>query len=191
MQALTSLIQEDATQSMPPFDLWLRGRDDILTWWSGPGIGCNGSRLVPTVAANGAPAFGQYKPCRGRWLRAVGAAGARAVRPAGSSSSPSSSTPQTLFPLFGLPARSRRGSTSSGPTSAISSTQLGRRAAAGAGATAVPERSRVAAARARRSSARPERDRAHVVDDRAPAAHAAIVAASDRLGRGKSSVARR
>ena len=26
-----SLIHEDATQSMPPFDLWLRGRDDIFT----------------------------------------------------------------------------------------------------------------------------------------------------------------
>jgi RNA polymerase sigma-70 factor, ECF subfamily len=62
IEALTSLIQEDATQSMPPFDLWLRGRDDILTWWFGPGIGCQGSRVVPTVAANGAPAFGQYKP---------------------------------------------------------------------------------------------------------------------------------
>ena len=62
MEALTSLIQEDATQSMPPFDLWLRGRDDILTWWFGPGIGCRGSRLVPTVAANGSPAYGQYKP---------------------------------------------------------------------------------------------------------------------------------
>ena len=37
IDALTSLIQEDATQSMPPFDLWLRGRDDILTWWFGPG----------------------------------------------------------------------------------------------------------------------------------------------------------
>jgi RNA polymerase sigma-70 factor (ECF subfamily) len=62
MDALTSLIAEDATQSMPPFDLWLRGRDDILTWWFGPGIGCRDSRVVPTVAANGAPAFGQYKP---------------------------------------------------------------------------------------------------------------------------------
>ena len=31
MDALTSLIHEDATQSMPPFDLWLRGRDDIFT----------------------------------------------------------------------------------------------------------------------------------------------------------------
>jgi RNA polymerase sigma-70 factor, ECF subfamily len=62
MEALTSLIHEDATQSMPPFDLWLTGRDDIFTWWFGPGIGCSGSRVIPTVAANGAPAFGQYKP---------------------------------------------------------------------------------------------------------------------------------
>ena len=62
MDALTSLIHEDATQSMPPFDLWLRGRDDIFTWWFGPGIGCQGSRVIPTVAANGSPAFGQYKP---------------------------------------------------------------------------------------------------------------------------------
>ena len=62
IEALTSLIQEDATQSMPPFDLWLRGRDDILTWWFGPGIGCQGSRVIPTVSANGSPAFGQYKP---------------------------------------------------------------------------------------------------------------------------------
>src|SRR5437016_8484450 len=62
IEALTSLIQEDATQSMPPFDLWLHGRDDILTWWFGPGIGCRGSRVIPTIAANGSPAFGQYKP---------------------------------------------------------------------------------------------------------------------------------
>jgi RNA polymerase sigma-70 factor (ECF subfamily) len=47
---------------MPPFDLWLRGRDDIFTWWLGPGIACRGSRVIPTVAANGSPAFGQYKP---------------------------------------------------------------------------------------------------------------------------------
>jgi RNA polymerase sigma-70 factor, ECF subfamily len=62
MDALTALIQEDAIQSMPPFDMWLRGREDIFAWWYGPGIGCEGSRVVPTVAANGAPAFGQYKP---------------------------------------------------------------------------------------------------------------------------------
>jgi RNA polymerase sigma-70 factor (ECF subfamily) len=60
--ALTSLIREDATQSMPPYDLWLAGRDDIFAWWVGPGIGCKGSRVLPAVSANGSPAFGQYKP---------------------------------------------------------------------------------------------------------------------------------
>jgi RNA polymerase sigma-70 factor (ECF subfamily) len=62
MDALTSVIHEDATQSMPPFDLWLRGREDIFAWWLGPGIGCRGSRVIPAPAANGSPAFGQYKP---------------------------------------------------------------------------------------------------------------------------------
>jgi RNA polymerase sigma-70 factor (ECF subfamily) len=65
LDALTSLIHEDATQSMPPFDLWLSGRDDIFTWWFGPGIGCSGSRVVPAGFANGSPAFGQYKPSEG------------------------------------------------------------------------------------------------------------------------------
>ena len=62
IDALTALIHEDATQSMPPFDLWLHGRDDIFSWWFGPGIGCRGSRVVPAATANGSPAFGQYKP---------------------------------------------------------------------------------------------------------------------------------
>jgi len=58
---LTALIREDARQSMPPFDMWLRGRDDILAWWFGPGIGCQGSRVIPAISANGLPTFGQYK----------------------------------------------------------------------------------------------------------------------------------
>jgi len=62
MDALTSLIHEDATQSMPPFDLWLTGRDDILTWWFGPGNTCRNSRVVAVESSNGAPAFGQYRP---------------------------------------------------------------------------------------------------------------------------------
>jgi len=62
MAALTSLIREDATQSMPPYDMWLSGREDILAWWVGPGIGCRGSRVIPVLSANGSPAFGQYKP---------------------------------------------------------------------------------------------------------------------------------
>jgi RNA polymerase sigma-70 factor (ECF subfamily) len=61
-EGLTSLIREDATQSMPPFDMWLYGRDDIFAWWVGPGNACRGSRVIATVGANGSPAFGQYKP---------------------------------------------------------------------------------------------------------------------------------
>jgi RNA polymerase sigma-70 factor (ECF subfamily) len=62
IEALTALIHEDAQQSMPPFDLWLRGRDDIFSWWFGPGIGCANSRVIPVGTANGSAAFGQYKP---------------------------------------------------------------------------------------------------------------------------------
>ncbi len=62
MEALTALIHEDATQSMPPYELWLSGREHILGWWVGPGAGCRGSRVIPTATANGSPAFGQYKP---------------------------------------------------------------------------------------------------------------------------------
>jgi RNA polymerase sigma-70 factor (ECF subfamily) len=61
MDALVSLLHEDATWSMPPYALWLQTHLDVRTWCLGPGIGCDGSRLVPTVA-NGLPAFGQYKP---------------------------------------------------------------------------------------------------------------------------------
>ena len=61
MDSLVALLHEDATLSMPPYALWLRGHADFREWLLGPGHGCRGSRLVP-VAANGAPAFGQYRP---------------------------------------------------------------------------------------------------------------------------------
>jgi RNA polymerase sigma-70 factor, ECF subfamily len=61
LDELTSLLRHDATWSMPPYKLWLRSHDDIRRWCLGPGIGCRGSRLVPT-GANGSPAYGQYKP---------------------------------------------------------------------------------------------------------------------------------
>jgi len=61
MDSLTSLLREDATWSMPPYELWLQTHDDITTWCLGPGIGCQGSRLIP-IEANGSPAFAQYKP---------------------------------------------------------------------------------------------------------------------------------
>ena len=105
MDALTSLIHEDATQSMPPYDLWLRGRDDIFTWWFGPGIGCSGSRVLPAVSANGSPAFGQYKPSETRsgfdpWaLQVLEIDDGRIVELTFFLDT------ERLFPLFGLPPR--------------------------------------------------------------------------------------
>jgi RNA polymerase sigma-70 factor (ECF subfamily) len=61
MDALTSLLRHDAVWNMPPYALWLQTHEDIRDWCLGQGIGCKGSRLIPTIA-NGAPAFGQYKP---------------------------------------------------------------------------------------------------------------------------------
>ena len=61
LDSLTRLLHEDATLSMPPYPLWLRGTEDIRAWFLGTGIECKGSRLVP-VAANGAPGYGQYRP---------------------------------------------------------------------------------------------------------------------------------
>ncbi len=61
MDRLTALLAEDATWNMPPYALWLHTHEDIATWCMGPGIGCQGSRLLATMA-NGSPAFAQYKP---------------------------------------------------------------------------------------------------------------------------------
>jgi RNA polymerase sigma-70 factor (ECF subfamily) len=61
VDGLVALMREDATLSMPPYTLWLRGPDAIRAWLLGRGIGCRGSRLVPTSAC-GSPAFGQYRP---------------------------------------------------------------------------------------------------------------------------------
>jgi RNA polymerase sigma-70 factor (ECF subfamily) len=104
MDALTSLIHEDATQSMPPYDLWLRGRGDIFTWWLGPGIGCQGSRVLPVRGANGSPAFGQYKPSPDGgyepWaLQVLEVADGRIVELTFFLDT------ERLFPLFGLPPR--------------------------------------------------------------------------------------
>ncbi len=59
--ALVALLHEDATASMPPYQLWLQGRGDIGRWHSGPGSTCRGSRLLP-IEANGSPAFAHYRP---------------------------------------------------------------------------------------------------------------------------------
>jgi RNA polymerase sigma-70 factor (ECF subfamily) len=104
MESLTSLIHEDATQSMPPYELWLAGRNDILGWWFGMGIGCQGSKVLPVESANGSPAFAQYKPDPDGgytpWaLQVLELSGDRVGQFTFFLET------ETLFPLFGLPAR--------------------------------------------------------------------------------------
>jgi RNA polymerase sigma-70 factor (ECF subfamily) len=103
MDSLTSLLQQDATWNMPPYELWLQTHDDIRRWCLGPGIGCRDSRLIPTTA-NGSPAFGQYKPAldggHEPWsLQVLEISGGRI---AGITFFLDTAS---LFPLFGLPAR--------------------------------------------------------------------------------------
>lgn len=101
VDALTALLRDDATLSMPPYTLWLQGPAVIHAWLEGPGAGCRGSRLIPT-AASGAPAFGQYRPSpdggHAAWaLIVLDVSGSRIT------SIVSFLDVEGLFPLFGLP----------------------------------------------------------------------------------------
>jgi RNA polymerase sigma-70 factor (ECF subfamily) len=103
MDRLTALLREDAVWNMPPYALWLRTHADITTWCLGPGIGCRGSKLVPTMA-NASPAFGQYKPSPSGgpepWsLQVLELSGDRI------SAVTFFLDTARLFPLFGLPDR--------------------------------------------------------------------------------------
>jgi RNA polymerase sigma-70 factor (ECF subfamily) len=101
VNGLAGLLREDATLSMPPYTLWLRGPEAIRTWLLGRGAGCRGSRLVPTSAC-GSPAFGQYRSAPGGgylpWaLIVLELSGDRIA------SWNSFLDTENLFPLFGLP----------------------------------------------------------------------------------------
>jgi RNA polymerase sigma-70 factor (ECF subfamily) len=104
LESLTSLLHEDATLSMPPYDLWLRGHVDIRRWLLGSGAACRGSRMLPT-AANGSAAFGQYRPSGPDGghepfaLQVIEVSGGRIT------GINSFLDTESLFPLFGLPAR--------------------------------------------------------------------------------------
>lgn len=99
--SLVALLHEDATFSMPPYALWLRGPVEIGRFLLGQGVGCRGSRLVAT-AANGSAAFGSYKPAGpGRWepwaIQVIEVSGGRIT-------AFNSFLYVDLFAAFGLPA---------------------------------------------------------------------------------------
>ena len=101
MDALSELLREDATLSMPPYTMWLQGHASIRAWMLGKGSGCRGSRLIPTWAS-GQPAFGQYRPDDAgghkAWALIV-----LDLAPGGIASVTSFLDTETLFPQFGLP----------------------------------------------------------------------------------------
>ena len=103
MDSLTALLHEDAVWNMPPYALWLQTHLDIRRWCLGPGIGCQGSRLIPTVA-NGMPAFGQYKPSPDGGLEPWSLQ-VLELSEGGIAGITFFLDTEALFPLFGLPPR--------------------------------------------------------------------------------------
>ena len=103
LDSLTSLLHEDASWSMPPYELWLRTHDDVRRWCLGPGIGCRGSRLLPT-RANGSIAFGQYKPSASGTGLEPWSLQVVEISDGLISGITFFLDTETLFPLFGLPA---------------------------------------------------------------------------------------
>ncbi len=99
VSALTALLHEEATLSMPPYALWLQGHESIARWLQGFGAGCRGSRLVPVEACGGTPAFAQYRDGGATaWaLLMLELDGGRIT------SMTSYLDVETLFPRFGLP----------------------------------------------------------------------------------------
>jgi len=61
IESLVAILREDAVMTMPPFNFWLRGPEEMGKFFVGAGHECEGSRLIAT-AANGAYAYGSYKP---------------------------------------------------------------------------------------------------------------------------------
>jgi RNA polymerase sigma-70 factor, ECF subfamily len=100
MDALIALLHEDATMSMPPHALWLRGHEHIRTWFLTTGAGCRGSRVLRTMA-NGMPAYGQYRYADGMFTPwGLGVLEISGGRIAGLNTF---LDVERLFPLFGLP----------------------------------------------------------------------------------------
>jgi RNA polymerase sigma-70 factor (ECF subfamily) len=65
--ALVELLRNDVILSMPPFDLWMVGRENLAGWFLGEGIVCKDGRLLP-IAVNGTAGFGNYHLVRpGLW----------------------------------------------------------------------------------------------------------------------------
>ena len=101
VEALVALLHQEATLSMPPYDMWLQGHEAISRWLRTFGSGCNGSVLIPVAASGGAPAFAQYRD-HGETPWAILLLDVLGSQIIGMTSY---LDVDTLFPRFGLPMR--------------------------------------------------------------------------------------
>jgi RNA polymerase sigma-70 factor, ECF subfamily len=104
IDGLTELLRADVSLNMPPYQLWLRGIDELRAWWNGAGCGCRGSRLL-AVQANGTPAFAQYRPAEDGDGFTPWAIMVLEIRDGQLAGIGSYLDTERLFPLFGVPAR--------------------------------------------------------------------------------------
>lgn len=100
VDALVVLLRDDAIVEMPPFDLWLQGRDDIREWLIA--VDALANHVLTPISANGSLAVAVYSPAvpggqpTAFALHVLDVVGGRisAIR---------SFIEPTLFELFGLP----------------------------------------------------------------------------------------
>jgi len=60
--ALVALFHEEGSMSMPPFTMWVRGREDLFRFFTLTRWHCEGSRMLPVTINGGYPALAQYAP---------------------------------------------------------------------------------------------------------------------------------
>jgi RNA polymerase sigma-70 factor, ECF subfamily len=99
---LVGLVREDVVMSMPPWDVWLEGPEEMAAFFLGEGSVCRDGRLLP-VAVNGTGGFGNYhKVGEGVWepwaIQVIEVSGGKIV-------GHHNFVYPELFPAFGLPSR--------------------------------------------------------------------------------------
>lgn len=62
IHALVELFHEEGCMSMPPFPMWIRGKEDLFQFFTLTRWHCEGSRFLPLTVNGGYPAFAQYMP---------------------------------------------------------------------------------------------------------------------------------
>jgi RNA polymerase sigma-70 factor (TIGR02960 family) len=62
IDALVALFHEEGCMSMPPFSMWIHGKDDLFKFFLLTRWHCEGSRFVPVTVNGGYPALAQYVP---------------------------------------------------------------------------------------------------------------------------------